>query len=306
MPTKYKTPFIISSETTAWQALERLTDSDEDLGEIQFEGWPEVALKFTGERYSASLPSSLMRQVSEIQTVINRSYGRAAYQGDARSIKHAERDDLELVYEVRKGSTELKADATGLLNRLGDAMSKPDTQKSAGRTLVLLAIILTGGVVISNLSSDRKDIEIKRLELLQRAIEKSPEIKDATPEFQRVYRDIVTAASDADQITIGSRRITSTEISEIAGAQKGASQRVDLNGKYKVSSIRRFAKHCLIDVLLPGGDSIRARVAFEKFPVDALTTVSVAIAKNSTIKLSITAMRHKDGYSNGRVTAIGA
>lgn len=258
MTTESHKPFVISSESQAWRALERLVDGDEDLGSIQFNGWPDVALKFKGDRYSASLPSGLMRQVSEIQSAVNRCYGRAAYQGDARSIKHAERDELELVFEVREGSTELKADATGLLNRLGDAMNKPSTQKLAGLTLVILAIILTGGTVISNLSSDRKEVEVKRLELLQRAIEKAPELKDATPEFQRVYRDIVSAASDADQITVGSRRISTNEISEIAGAQKGAGQRVDLNGRYKVSSIRRFAKHCLIDVLLPGGESLRA------------------------------------------------
>lgn len=306
MPESPHQPFIISSEALAWKALERLVDGNEDLGRIQFEGWPNVALRVKGERYSASLPSGLMRQVSEIQAVINRSYGRAAYKGDGRSIKHAERDELELVYEIREGSTEIKADATGLLNRLGDAMAKPSTQKVAGITLVALALIITGGVLISNISNNRKEIETKRLQLLERAIEKAPEIKDATPEFQKVYRDIVSSASDADQITIGSKSISVKEIAEIAGSLKSAGQRVDIKGEYRVSSIRRFAKHCLIDVLLPGGDSIRARVAFDKFPDEALAAVSVAIAKNNTITLSITAMRHKDGYSNGRVTAIGA
>ncbi|CAD5374394.1 hypothetical protein RA210_U530003 [Rubrivivax sp. A210] len=306
MPESTQKPFIISSESLAWRALERLVDGDEDLGQIQFEGWPNVALKVQGERYSATLPSGLMRQVSEIQSVVNRSYGRAAYKGDGRSIKHSERDELELVYEIREGSTEIKADATGLLNRLGDAIAKPSTQKVAGITLVVLALIITGGVLISNISSDRKEIETKRLELLERAIEKAPELKDATPEFQKVYRDIVSSASDADHITIGSKKISVGEIAEIAGGQRGTGQRVDIKGKYRVSSIRRFAKHCLIDVSLPGGESLRARVAFEKFPDEALAAVSVAIAKNTSITLSITAMRHKDGYSNGRVTAIGA
>ena len=306
MPAFSETPFVVSSEALAWKALERLVDGDENLGPIHFEGWPSISLKVQGDRYSASLPSGLMRQVSEIQAVINRSYGRAAYQGDGRSVKHSERDEIELVYEIREGSTEIKADATGLLNRLGDAIAKPSTQKVAGITLVVLALILTGGVLMSKMSSDRRDIETKRLELLERAIERAPDLKDATPEFQKVYRDIISSASDADQITIGTKRISTGQIAEIAGSQKGAGQRVDIKGKYRVSSLRRFAKHCLIDVLLPGGESIRARVAFDKFPAEALTAVSVAIAKNTTITLSITAIRHKDGYSSGRVTAIGA
>jgi hypothetical protein len=299
-------PLLISSEEDAWDALERLVDGDEVLGPIQFEGWPNVALKFQGERYSASIPSGLMRQISEIQTVINRCYGRSVYNGDARSIKHVERGELELVYEVREGSTEIKADATGLLNRLGDAMAKPSTQKWASATLIVLALVITGGVVISNLSSDKKETEIKRLQLLERAIEKAPELKDATPEFQRVYRDIVSSASDADRIEVGSKSISVKEIAKIAAGQKGVGERVDINGQYRVSSIRRFAKHCLIDVLLADGESLRARVAFDRFPDSALAAVSVAVAKNVPISLSITAMKHKDGYSNGRVTAIGA
>lgn len=304
MSTNQGRPFVISSEENAWKALERLVDGGEFLGPIEFEGWPSIALKVQGERYSGSMPSGLMRQVSEIQCVVNRCYGRSAYQGDARNIKRVERDELELVYQVREGSTKIKADATGLLNRLGDAMAKPNTQKVASITLIAFALIITGGVVVSNLSSDKKEIETKRLQLLERAIDKAPELKDATPEFQKVYRDIVSSASDADQITIGSKSISAEDIAKIAGSQKGIGQRIELDGKYRISSIRRFTKHFLIDVLLPGGDILRARVAFDRFPDPTLTAVSVSIATNTPISLKITAMRHKDGYSNGRVTAI--
>ena len=298
-------PFSISSEEEAWFALARLLDEDEELGPIEFDGWPVIALKFEGERYSASLPSGLMRQISDIQGAFNRCYARVAYDKDARGIRHAERDELELVFEVSEGSTELKADATGLLDRLGDAMKKPSTARTAALTLVVLALIVAGSAVASRLSADRAAVDSQKLQLLQRAIEVAPQLKDATPEFQKVYRDIVAAASDADRIAIGKQELQSDEISEVAGAQRISGRRIELQGQFRVDAVRRFKKHCLIDVLLPDGEKIRARIVFDRFPESSVSAVLMAVAKNTPINLTLTAMEHKDGYSSGRITAIG-
>jgi hypothetical protein len=298
-------PLSISSEAGAWEALSRLLDEDEEIGPIEFDGWPVIALKFEGDRYSASLPTGLMRQISDIQGAFNRCYARVVYDKDARGIRHAERDDLELVFEISKGSTELRADATGLLDRLGDAMKKPSTAKISSITLVVLALIVAGSAVASKLSADRAAVDQKKLHLLQRAIEVAPDLKDASPEFQKVYRDIVAAASDADRIEIGSQELESAEISEVASSQRISGRRIELQGLFRVDAIRRFKKHCLIDVLLPNGDKIRARIIFDRFPENSVSAVLMAVAKNTPIELSLTAMQHKDGYSSGRITGIG-
>lgn len=297
-------PLQIESEASAWEILERLL-ADEGLGAVEFYGWPSIGLKIEGDRYSATLPSGLMRQVSEIQNAFNRCYAQVAYSKDARSIKHAERDELELIFEIREGSTEIKADATGLLDRLGDAMKKPSTANTAAITLVALALIICGTIVTSNLSSNKKSVEEKRLQLLEKAIEKAPELKDATPEFQKIYRDIVASASDADRITIGEKSLTITEISTVASTQRNGGQRVDLVGSYRVDAVRRFSRHCLVDVVLPNGDKVRARIVFDRFPDASVTAVLTAVARNTPIQLSVTAMKHEDGYSSARITAIG-
>jgi len=306
MPKSLQDPANIKSEEDAWVLLEWLLADEANALQPVFDGWPTISLKIEGDRYEASLPTGLMRQVSEIQGAINRCYGRTAYQKDARSVKQAERNELELVFEVREGSTELKADATGLLDRLGDAIKKPSTANVAAITLVSLALIICGSVLLSNLSANGRAVEEKRLQLLAKAIERAPDLKDATPEFQKIYRDIVASASDADHITLGSQRISSAEISMIADSQRIGGQRVDLDGAYKVDAIRRYSKHCLVDVLLPTGEKIRARIIFDRFPDSSVSSVLMAVAKNTPIQLSVTAMKHKDGYSSARITAIGA
>jgi len=296
----------LKSEEDAWRLLEWLLADDANAAEPVFDGWPVISLKFEGERYAASLSTGLMRQVSEIQGAIYRCYCRTAYQKDARSLKESDRDDLELVFEVREGSTELKADATGLLDRLGDAIKKPSTSKNAAITIVALALIICGSALLSNKAATESAVEVKRLELLAKAIERASDLKDAPPEFQMIYRDIVAAAADADHITLGSKRISSAEITSIVDLQRIGGQRIDLVSTYKVDAVRRYSKHCLVDVILPSGDKIRARIIFDRFPDSSVSSVLMAVAKNTPITLSVTAIKHKEGYSSARITAIGA
>jgi hypothetical protein len=296
----------LKSEDDAWTLLEWLLAHEENTALPDFDGWPMILLKIEGDRYESTLPTGLMRQVSEIQLAINRCYGRNVYKKDARSVNQAERDELELVFEVHKGSTELKADATGLLDRIGDAMKERSTARVAGITLVALALVICGSGLLSTTSTNRTTVEVKRLELLAKAVESAPNLKDASPEFQKIYKDIVASASDADRITVGSQHLSTTDISTIASSQRVAGQRVEMEGTFKVDAIRRYSKHSLIDVTLPSGEKIRARIVFDRFTEDAISSLLMAVAKNTSIHLSITAMKHKDeSYSSARITAIG-
>ena len=47
------------------------------------------------------------------------------------------------------------------------------TQKVVSATLVAVTLIITSGIVISNASSNAKEIEIQRLDVLERALEEA-------------------------------------------------------------------------------------------------------------------------------------
>src|SRR5690554_3645668 len=99
---------IIASEEQAWQLLEEVLQQPESAGiDLRFESWPEFKLTLEGKDFHGTIPTRVMPPILELQKNIHRAYCRAKYNtDDTRCLKEDERDALELVVEVREGSTE--------------------------------------------------------------------------------------------------------------------------------------------------------------------------------------------------------
>lgn len=295
---------LITSEAEAWNTLECLLKAKVSDHYVEFQGWPNFDIVIKGERYSSTVPADLLSKLSNVQGALNTFYGRFVYEGDARNLKKYEKYEIELVYTVKKSSTDIKADATGLLNKMGEAMSKPGTQKVAGITLCVLALIISGAVVISKKSSDNRDIEIQKLKLLEKAIEKSPELKDASKNLQDIYRSIIVSASDANNISIGTQHYSQQKIQELAERNRSRANRVELSGEYKIKSLRGYQNHYLLDVQINKDISIRARVLKSEMNEDKVKLLIGSITGTSVVPLTIAATQLEDGYANAIITKI--
>jgi len=295
---------LICSEADAWKTLENLLGKDSGDAYVEFQGWPHFDLKVEGQRYKSTIPASLLSKLADVQSSLNTFYGQFVYEGDARNLKKFEKHEIELVYKVKEGSTEIRADATGLLNKMGEAMNKPSTQKIAGITLCVLALIVSGAVVISKKSADNRDIEIQKLRILEKAVDKSPELKDASKEFQNILRGIISSASDAKNISVGPMQYNEQKIQELAERSRTRIERIELVGAYRIKSIRRYKSHFLIDIQIDKDTSIRARVRrgdVDKKEIDVLVN---SITSNALVDLVIAATKIEDGYANAHVTEI--
>jgi len=297
-------PILITSEEEAWKALEQFFTRKYSEAYVEFQGWPNFDLIVDGGRYSSTIPAYLLSNLSYLQGILNTYYGRFVYDGDARNLKKYEKFEIELVYKVAKGSTEIKADATGLLNKLGEAMNKPSTQKVTGITLCALALILSGAVVISKESSNKRDIEIQRMKLLEKAIEKIPHLKGASRDFQGLFKSIIMSASDAQYINIGPQRYDKVNIKEIAERTRSIIEHVDIIGQYRVKSIRGYQNHYLIDLQIDKDTSIRARVNRRDFDKEEIDLLISSITDNTLVSLTLSATKIEDGYANAVVTKI--
>lgn len=295
---------LITSEEDAWSSLEKLLREDSNEAYVEFQGWPNFDLIVKGERYSSTIPANLLSKLSTIQGSLNTFYGKFVYEGDARNLKKYEKHEIELVYTVKKGSTEIKADATGLLNKMGEAMNKPSTQKIAGVTLCVLALIVSGAVVISKKSNDNRDIEIEKLKLLEKAVDKSPELKDASREFQDLFRSIIASASDAKNISIGPKLYDEQKIHELAERSRTRVERIELAGAYRIKSIRGYQNHYLIDIQIDKDTSIRARVRRSDVDQEKINVLVKSITSNALVSLELAATKIEDGYANALVTKI--
>lgn len=297
---------VIASESDAWQVLAKLLDDNNSTAYVEFDQWPFFELVVQGERYSSTIPASLLGKLAKLQKDLNTGYGKFVHDGDARNIKKYEKDGLELVYEVKKGSTEIKADATGFLNKMGEALAKPGTQKIAGITLCVLALIISGSITISTISNNNANIEIEKLHLLQKAIEVAPSLKDATREFQDLFKEIISSASDAKSLSIGKQKFDEREIDQLSEKQRGRTEKVELTGTYQVMSVRWYRNHYLIEVKLENEDSVRARVLHKEFGPASIDVLMKSLTTHQAISLSLVATKHEDGYANARVVAINA
>jgi hypothetical protein len=298
--------FLITSEADVWKVLAKLLSDEAPNASVEFQKWPQFELVIKGQRYAGTIPATLMSKLARFQKELNTGYGKFVHDGDARNIKKYERDDLELVYEVNKSSTEVKADATGFLNKLGEALSKPNTQKVAGITLCVLALIISGSKTIEVISNNSRTVEVEKLKLLNKALDVVPDLKNTTKEFQELFKGIITSASDAKSMSIGSQQFSEAEIAKLSERHRGRIERVELAGSYHVTSIRRYRNHYLIEIKINGTDSLRAKVLHTEFGETAIDILMKAFVTNTPVQLTVVAIKHEDGLANGRVVVIDA
>lgn len=295
---------LIASESDAWRVLAQLLNDTNSTSHIEFDQWPFFDLVVKGERYSSTIPAFLLGKLARLQKELNTGYGKFVHDGDARNIKKYEKEGLELVYEIKKSSTEIKADLTGFLNKMGEALSKPGTQKVAGITLCVLALIISGSITISTISNNNANIEIEKLRLLQKALEVAPNLKDSSKEFQELFKEIISSASGAQSLSIGKQKFNESEITQLSEKSRGRTEKVELNGTYQVTSVRWYRNHYLVEVKLENDDTVRARVLHKEFGPESIDILMKSLTTHQAVKLSLVATKHEDGYANARVVSI--
>lgn len=295
----------IRSEEDAWKILERLLLEDDFHKYIEFESWPFINLNIKGERYSSTLPANLLNKLSHIQSNLNTFYGNFVYEGDARNLKKYEKHDIELVFKVKEGSTALKADATGLLNKLGESMTKPETQKVAGITMCVLALILSGAGVVNNYSDNQKVIELQRLKLLEKAIETVPELKNSSTEIQKTFRRVISSAADADSISIGDTLFDKYAINKIAEKTNNKIEWVEIEGEFHISSIRGYESYYTIEIIYEKNSKVRARLSKDIVSEEQVKLLTDSLINGSLVSLNFKAKKIEDGYASARVQSVG-
>src|SRR6185312_2546185 len=103
---------VVRSEGDAWKWLKRAlansipTDSPVNL---RFDGWPSLDLRFKGHDFDSSIPTRIMPPLLEAQKEIHRLYSQLRYgEQNLRRLTSEERERLELVVKVEKGSSVLE------------------------------------------------------------------------------------------------------------------------------------------------------------------------------------------------------
>ncbi|MGQ0700540.1 MAG: hypothetical protein ACT4PZ_20150 [Panacagrimonas sp.] len=103
----------IRSEDDAWALLNRALSGEvfDEHTDLKFDGWPVFEMNVQGREWDSSVPTRVMSPLLEVQRDLNRAFAEVRYGSpNLLKLKDEERDQLELVVKVEKGSSDFKAE----------------------------------------------------------------------------------------------------------------------------------------------------------------------------------------------------
>lgn len=299
----------IKSSSDAWKHLEALIcgEYDETPVTLEFSNWPHLDINIKGERYNASLPSKTMRAFAEIQQHLNRTYSEIKYDSDARSLKKNERENLELLFTITRGSSDVNVNLTDFFTRLGDALSKKKTQNTVAIMLCVLALISETGETFRHLSDNETEIEIKNIELMEKALDEEPDIEDIRSRIDEAIVNVVLSAGDATQITVGTQVLNSEAIKKIATPEQKRIQKLKMSGEFYIRSLRKHKR--FYSVLLEEHETevkIKAHIKLNQFTIKELESLGLYLVSGKMVQLELLANVQGEFIHNASITKISS
>ena len=237
------------------RALEYITKIDAELAfdeDIEFsDELADIRIKITGEKYHGTVPGELARGLWEYQEALYKAaaFGLTGIE-DIRKLSTLQRQELELVFQVIDGSTDLVAPITAFTKALGEGFKSMDSRNKA-IVLVCIAVLLAAGFVgwkALESSATTKQEEIKAGVQIRLEEEKTKQfaafsrITGANATIQKFdkaveegTRSILRAASDAQEVKVGRVTFNRSDIQEVnQRATRTASTASIVEGMFRV------------------------------------------------------------------------
>lgn len=189
----------------------RISDEQAEQLAIKIEGeLSEIRIHITGDSYHGSIPGDLAKGLWEFQSALYKAGAFALYQvADARKLTSEQREQLELVFGVTEGSTDLVAAFNETLKCLGGVLMGM-TGKQRVLTILGLALIICGFWGFATYSDNQKEVALAQEKTAQLAVVKDTATGVASAILQNYQvanangtQAIVKGASDATSISAG-------------------------------------------------------------------------------------------------------
>lgn len=253
-------PLIIRNEVDAWEALEAaiLGDKYFDIKKVQFEGWPSWSLDARGRDWHSTVPTRIMPPLLDVQKDINRAFAGVQY-GDPnlRRLREEERDSLEVVVKVEKGSSIFTADLSDQLNKIAQVALERMNGTEALITVLGIGLMITSTVMYkawlasrlkekelqSHTVLESKNIEsriqqsqeeTRRLGIMQNAIGREPTLQAVNEDTQATANRLLKAARLGDTIAMRGVPMTAEEAHEIAQPERERAKEMEIQGDFRI------------------------------------------------------------------------
>jgi len=135
---------VISSEDEAYHQLERLlqqNSTQENDIRVDFDGWPHINIYLKGEQFHQSINTSVMKALVDYQQEIYRTYALMQYNSSStRRLTQEDRKQLELVVNIKPGSSDLTIDIGAILTEAVKGMGSLMTPLQLTVTIITIAL----------------------------------------------------------------------------------------------------------------------------------------------------------------------
>lgn len=242
---------IIKSEDDAFAALQKaLAQELDENTQVVFEGWPVFRLTISGEDFDSSMPTRIMPPILDLQKEVYRIYCKARYNTeDTRRLTQDERELLELVVTVERGSS---AFITELANSLNEIIK--NSNMSGDQALILL-VSVSALLAASfgwkewlrtrerehgqNITVQMSEQETRRLELVTEAMRQKPELVENKESIDRFRSDLSKKLKPDNQITVDNQPvITGVRAAEIVPEPRAAAEDLRIDGEFVINEVK--------------------------------------------------------------------
>ena len=304
----------IRSEEEAFLALKQALNNEiSDTTNIVFEGWPIFKITLEGEDFNASIPTRIMPPILELQKEIHRIYCRSKYNDEStRRLTDDERKQLELIVEVKAGSSEF-------ITQLGRSLNEiiRSSNMTGAQTVVLLVSI--SGIIAGeyawkdwlqkkenehqlDISVKLSQEETKHLEILSNAMQQNTEIIKTKDAIDELRADLVKKLEPGDRLTVNSQPIINGHrATQISSPPRHVSEDIRIDGLFIINEVKfpkKFGEEYRFNVTrINDGKTFMVNASPTK-----ITDEQLVILKNSGFSVKKTLMEINAKSSRGNIS----
>lgn len=252
---------IIKNEDDAWEWLKRALNNDPVLDEpvnLKFDGWPTLDLHFSGHDFDSSVPTRIMPPLLDAQKEIHRLFCQLRFgESNLRKLSSDDRERLELVVKVDKGSSDFKTKLDEKLNEIIQATIQRMDSKHIMITLITCALIWGSNVAWKNWLDEQakaSDVESRvqmstlekdKLKIMSMAYKREPMVKDISNGVNEFRNHSLHKLKPADSFTIPN---TSIEVdgghaADITHKPREQSVEMRIDGEFIIQSVTSGDTH---------------------------------------------------------------
>lgn len=258
----------VESEQEAFDLLESYLDGHGLPDSLSFNGWPNLTIRLTGEKFNRSLTPSVMKGFVEMQTQINKSYALAKYGvPDVRKLTKEELDALEIEVTVEQGSSIVEINIDGFLTKLTQELVGKMNATEIMFTVLGAAVIWGGVTVFKRFLDNRKDTrlaeiakdgdkehlrtmqimseqETKRLQVISEMVSEKPLLDNMDRMSYDAKTQMVKSFVRSDSAQIDGVTIDSEMAKELVTNARRRSSEMRIDGVYRIEEVNNTDPEC--------------------------------------------------------------